>query len=58
MESGFKEKSPSSEMFFRKGEVGAWREELTEKQARQVIHDHREVMRRSGHPGSDHEIVS
>ena len=57
-ESGFKEKSPSSEIFFRKGEVGSWREELTKKQARQIVNDHRKVMRRFGYPGSDHEIVS
>jgi len=45
-EDGFKEKSPSSDMFFRKGKIGSWREELTEKQVKHVIHDHREVMQR------------
>jgi hypothetical protein len=54
-ESGFEEKSPRSEMFFRKGEVGSWREELTEKQ---VIEAHRDVMHRFGYLESDNEIVS
>lgn len=56
-ESGFKEKSPSSEMFFRKGEVGSWRDELTEKQVRQVISDHKEVMRRFGYLGPNDEVI-
>ena len=55
-EDSFKEKSPSSDMFFRKGEVGLWREELTEKQIKHVINDHREVMRRFGYLGKDDEI--
>lgn len=46
---GFKEKSPSSRSFFRKGKIGSWREELTEEQARQIIQDHRDVMRRFGY---------
>ena len=52
-EEGFKEKSPSSEMFFRKGEVGSWREELTEKQAGRVIQNHREIMERFGYIGAN-----
>ncbi len=55
-EDGFKEKSPRSDMFFRKGEVGSWREELTKKQAERVINDHRSVMRRFGYLGKDDEI--
>ncbi len=56
-EAGFREKSPSSELFFRKGEVGSWHGELTETQARQIIHDHREVMRRFGYLGMNDEVV-
>jgi len=44
-------------MFFRKGEVGSWREELTGKQAVQVIHDHREVMRRFGYLGPNDKAI-
>ncbi len=46
---GFQEKSPSSSRFFRKGQIGSWRDELSEKQAQQVVHNHREVMRRFGY---------
>jgi len=56
-EDDFKEKSPSSDMFFRKGKIGSWREELTEKQAEQVMHDHREVMRRFGYLEPNDEVV-
>jgi aryl sulfotransferase len=46
---GFKEKSPSSSRFFRKGTVGSWRVELSEEQANKIVHDHGEVMRRFGY---------
>lgn len=49
IEEGFHEKSPASEMFFRKGEVGSWREELTDVQAERIIRDHRAVMERFGY---------
>jgi len=35
--SGFKEKPKSTEMFFRKGQIGDWRNYLTEEQAQQII---------------------
>jgi aryl sulfotransferase len=54
---GFHEKSLSSKWFFRKGKVGAWREELTEKQAVQIVHDHRGVMHRFGYLGTNDEIA-
>lgn len=56
-EGGFKEKSPASKMFFRKGEVGSWREELSESQAKRIIDDHRIVMQRFGYLGTNDEIV-
>ena len=56
-ESGFKEKSPNSDLFFRKGAIGSWREELTEKQAGQVIQDHGAVMRRFGYLGPHDEVI-
>jgi aryl sulfotransferase len=46
---GFQEKSPSSSRFFRKGQVGSWREELSETQAQQIVRDHQEVMHRFGY---------
>lgn len=54
---GFKERSPSSSSFFRKGEIGSWREELTEEQVRQIVHDHRDVMRRFGYLNDKNEII-
>ena len=54
---GFREKSPSSSRFFRKGEIGSWREELNEDQAQRIVHDHREVMRRFGYLDENGKIV-
>ncbi len=56
-ENGFKEKSPASGMFFRKGNVGSWREELTMKQASQIMDDHRELMRRFKYLGPNDEVA-
>jgi aryl sulfotransferase len=54
---GFQEKSPSAKRFFRKGKVGSWREELNDRQAQQIVHDHREVMRRFGYLDREGKIV-
>ena len=54
---GFEEKSPASSRFFRKGQVGSWREELNESQASKIVHDHREVMRRFGYLDEKGNIV-
>jgi aryl sulfotransferase len=54
---GFREKSPSSSRFFRKGKIGSWREELSDKQAQQIVHDHEEVMHRFGYLDESGEIV-
>jgi aryl sulfotransferase len=56
-EEGFREKSPSSSPFFRKGRIGSWREELTEMQAQRIVDHHREVMRRFGYLDDKGEIV-
>lgn len=56
-ESGFKEKAPQTQAFFRKGQVGGWREELTPEQAARIVADHGEVMRRFGYLTADGEIV-
>jgi aryl sulfotransferase len=54
---GFRENSPSSSLFFRKGQIGSWREELSEKQARQIVQDHHEVMLRFGYLDETGKIV-
>jgi hypothetical protein len=55
--AGFHEKSPASCRFFRKGEVGSWRDELDENQARRIVQDHGEVMRRLGYLDAEGKIV-
>jgi hypothetical protein len=49
-ETGFREKPSSLERFFRRGVVDGWRDELTEDQARRIVADHAEMMRRVGYP--------
>lgn len=46
---GFREKNPASSRFFRKGQVGSWREELTKEQVARIVADHATVMRRFGY---------
>ena len=46
---GFKERSVASKTFFRKGEAGAWRYDLTETQVKQLIRDHKDVMQAFGY---------
>lgn len=46
---GFQEKAQNAASFFRKGEIGSWREALTDQQVRRIIQDHRAVMKRFGY---------
>ncbi len=48
-EDGFKEKMPLAESFFRRGQVGSWRDSLSDAQAARLVADHGEVMRRFGY---------
>lgn len=48
---GFVENSEHQEAFFRSGRAGAWRDEMTRQQARQIEADHRRVMRKHGYLG-------
>lgn len=47
--AGFSEKMALAKSFFRKGEIGSWREKLTPEQAAKIVADHGEVMRRFGY---------
>jgi hypothetical protein len=52
--NGFREKPKTmGDFFFRKGKVGAWREELSPAQVERIIHDQGEVMRRFGYLTED-----
>lgn len=55
---GFQEKSAAATRFFRKGQSGSWREELTAAQVQRIVADHREVMQRFGYLDKDGEIVA
>jgi len=48
-ETSFRERSPHSKAFFRKGKVGDWRDVLTEEQADLLIEAHKDVMLRFGY---------
>jgi aryl sulfotransferase len=49
MSAGFKEKNPQSEIFFRRGKAGAWKEELPEELVHLLISRHAVIMKRFGY---------
>lgn len=51
---GFVERPAKAESFFRKGESGQWRRELTAAQIGRIVADHREQMDRFGYVPPDH----
>ena len=46
---GFKEKSSHSNVFFRKGRSGVWKDVLTPEQVARIVKDHEKMMRRFGY---------
>jgi aryl sulfotransferase len=56
-EHGFGEKMPGATSFFRKGQVGSWREELTSELIEKLIADHAAVMRRFGYLDENGELI-
>lgn len=46
---GFRERLPRAGVFFRRGEAGAWREELSESQVRRLIAAHGPMMQHLGY---------
>ncbi|MBS0534757.1 MAG: sulfotransferase domain-containing protein [Proteobacteria bacterium] len=48
-ETGFRE-APHKRSFFRRGEAGAWRSDLTAAQVARIEHDHAPMMQRLGYP--------
>ena len=49
VEHGFGEKMPAAESFFRKGQVGSWREGMSEELAEAIVATHAGVMGRFGY---------
>lgn len=47
--NGFREKSPESEKFFRKGIIGSWKEELPAHLVEVICNDHKKVMTQLGY---------
>ncbi len=47
--AGFREKMRRSERFFRRGEVGSWRDSLTPRQTSRIVECHGEVMTEFGY---------
>jgi aryl sulfotransferase len=42
--AGFCERSPAGSLFFRRGQSGSWREELSDAQAARIVREHGETM--------------
>ena len=47
--SGFTMKPKTAEKFFRKGQVGEWKDVLRKEQVKQIVTDHRSMMQRFGY---------
>lgn len=56
-EQGFKEKPSKAESFFRKGQIGSYREEMSQEQIDTIIGYHRETMIRYGYLDENNQLV-
>jgi hypothetical protein len=54
---GFKEKAPVDELFFRKGKVGTWRDELPDTCSKKIIATHSEMMRKFGYLDYENSLL-
>lgn len=57
-QAGFKERPHKSKVFFRKGQVGDWRDTLSQAQIKQLITDHAEMMQSLGYLDAQLQITS
>ncbi len=54
---GFREKNIKADSFFRKGEIGSWKECLSVQQIKRIIENHKEIMVRYGYLTTDGQII-
>lgn len=54
---GFKEKMIKSKSFFRKGQIGDWRNHLSEREAWEIINYHRDIMLKFGYLDENKELI-
>jgi hypothetical protein len=54
---GFRERPHADKVFFRKGQIGSWRETLSTEQAQEITRDHGEVMKRFGYLGQNGDPI-
>lgn len=54
-ESGFREKMIKSKSFFRKGEIGDWRNHLNDQMSNEIIENHQEMMLKFGYLDSNYK---
>lgn len=55
--AGFREKMIKSKAFFRKGQVGDWRNHLNEQEAQQIVNYHKDIMLKFGYLNDNDELV-
>lgn len=56
-QGGFVEQSRKAEKFFRQGEVGGWRKELTSEHVDFIVHHHREAMTKMGYLSPEGKLL-
>jgi len=56
-ESGFKEKMIKSTSFFRKGQIGDWRNHLDKKTQNKIIENHKDTMMKFGYLSSGNKLI-